>query len=184
MKPHSLKIIKKINDLYKTSNQKEIKLAFDFFEKTDWTLREIINFVLKNHKTQTFDNRIKTTNTRKFHLGSVYFDFTVIEDWEALDDSTDYRLELYLSLINNDNEIIKSASIKNIQTESIFEPFWGTDEDDVLSFTAKMDECLDKVFENIDISKTKNLYSYIFNFFSEFIDKLNNKEVILYEEQY
>lgn len=134
-------------------------------------------FHIKNHTKETTDSRIKTINSRKFNIGSLKFGFNLIEDWEAPDDTTYYYLELILSMQNINDEVIKSAEIKNIQSEQIFDTFWGMGKDDFLSFTEKMDEYTNNIFKNIDSSKTKNLYNYIHNYYSDFIDKINKKEI-------
>ncbi len=179
MKKTSLGEKAEISSLWSTEQQKNITLAFDMFEKQEWTLQEIIEYILKKHKIETTDSRIKAIDSRKFSIGSLQFHFNLIEDWEAPDDTTYYSLELTLSLLDINDKTIKATKIKNIQTKETFDPFWGMESDDKLSFTEKMEEYTAKILKNIDQSKTKNLYDYIYNYYSNFIDKINNKEISL-----
>jgi len=175
-----MKKIKDVSKLYKTGLQKDIKLAFDFFEKLCWNSNDIIKYIIHFHRTETTDSRIKAIDNRKFSIGPLHFIYNVIEDWEAPDITTYYFLELSISLKDINDEIVKSAIIKEIQSETTEDPFWGMSEDDYLSFTEKMFECTNKIFENIDTSKTENLYDYLYHYFYDYIDKINNKEIILY----
>ena len=44
--PKSIFSINKINKLYNSGVQSDIKIAFDLFEKEAWTLKQIIEFVV------------------------------------------------------------------------------------------------------------------------------------------
>ncbi len=171
--------INKVNKLYKSDNQKDLKNAFDLFEKENWTLKQIIDYVLENHIEETYDKDLfDMVDGRTFSIGPLCFKFVVHDDWEPLDIETDKKLVLYITLKDIDGNEIISSTIKNIQTETLSIVF--IDKEDIPSFAEKMDECLWKVFENVDLTKTKNLYQYISSYYVDYLDKINIGEIELY----
>ena len=116
-----------------------------------------------------------------FNVGPLCFEFIVHDDWEPLDIETYKKLVLYISLKDIDGIKIVSSTIKNIQTETLSIIF--VDMEDIPSYTKKMDECMWKVFENVDLGKTKNLFQYISSYFIDYLDKINTGEIKLYDWQ-
>ena len=168
--------INRIAELYKSGNQSNIKIAFDIFEKGNWTLKQIIDFILESHVEESYDEDLfNMLDERAFCIGPLCFKFVVLDDWEPLDVETDKRLELNLVLKDiNGNEII-SGNIRNIQTETLSIVF--INKEDIPSFAEKMDECLWKVFENTDLLKSENLYDYLVAFYKPYLAKINTGEI-------
>ncbi len=171
--------IEKVSSLYSTEMQANIKIAFDLLEQEEWTLKQIINFVLENHKKETYDDRLyDMLESRTFSIGALCFEFVVLDDWEPLDIETFKKLVLYITLKDiNGNEII-SSNIREIQTETLSIIF--VDKEDIPSFSEKMDECMWKIFENTDLSKTKSLFQYINSYYGGYLKKMNKGGIELY----
>jgi len=172
--------IDKINKLYESRNQSDFKLAFDLFEEEKWTLKQIVHFILENHVKETSDKDLfNMIDGRTFSVGPLYFKFVVHDDWEPLDIETDKKLELYITLKDINGNGIVSSSIKNIQTETLSIVF-ALDKKDIPSFTEKMDECTWKVFEASNLQETDNLYNNLNSVYLNYIDKIEKKEIELY----
>lgn len=172
--------INKINKLYESGNQSDLKLAFDLFEKEKWTLKQIIDFVLENHIKETYDKDLfYMVDERVFSIGSLYFKYVVHDDWEPLDIETDKKLVLYITIKDIDGNEIISSCIKHIQTETLSIVF-ALDKEDIPSFTEKMDECTWKVFEETNLQETENLYDDLNSVYLNYIDKIEKKEIELY----
>ena len=171
--------IKKINKLYRSGTQTNLKIAFDLFEKEEWTLKQIIEFVVLNYKKETYDESLyDMLDSRTFSIGPLCFEFEVLDDWEPLDVETFKKLVLYITIKDiNDNKII-SSNISNIQTETLSIVF--VDKEDIPSFTEKMDECMWKVFENAELSKIKNVFQYINSYYGDYLHAVNIGEIELY----
>jgi len=172
--------INKINKLYKSGDQSDLKLAFDLFEEEKWTLKQIVHFVLENHVKETYDKDLfHMIDGRAFSIGPLYFKYVVHDDWEPLDIETDKKLVLYITLKDIYGVEIVSSCIEHIQTETLSIVF-ALDQEDIPSFTEKMDECTWKVFEASNLQETENLYDNLNSVYLNYIDKIEKKEIELY----
>lgn len=171
--------LRRINKLYKSGKQKDLKKAFNFFEQEKWTLKQIIEFVIENYKTETSIADLQNMiDRRAFQLGPLHFKFVVFDDWEPLDVDTTYKLELHLGILDLKDEEIMFCVIEHIQSEDMSVVFLPNKKD-TPSFTEKMDECTWKVFAGLDLQENENLYAYLNSYFIDFIDKIDKKEIVL-----
>lgn len=177
--PQNPSFLETVNKLYQSESQKNIKIAFDLFEKEEWTLQKIITFVIQNHKKEKQHN-LGIIKSRSFYIGPVHFYFDVADDWEALDTHSNYTLSLTISLLDLNKNIIVTSTLNNLLTKE-FDSYFGPNDDneDLLSFFITMEEYTWKVLEHFDCTKTKNLYDELSSFYLDFLTLVNNGDIIV-----
>jgi len=172
MKPHKESDNAEIYELHKTQDQANIKKAFDLIDKQEWSLKKVIDYVLKNHVFEGhYRLDMNLVDSRFFYLGPLHFYFTAKEYKEQFDLLTKYKLSLYLyfSIDDKYGASINDVVFKDIQTIALSD--FEKDEE-MRPFDKQIDEYIEKILSGIDTTKTKDLYSYILSYYSDFIDKI------------
>lgn len=83
-------------------------LSFEQAEREEWTLKQLVQYILQNKVTTTYDNVMtRFIDHRVFFLGYLKFEFKLYFDNEPLEIETYYELYFKLTLIDDSGVAIK-----------------------------------------------------------------------------
>ena len=168
-----------ISRLYETHEQANIKKAFELIDKQEWSLKETIDYVFKNHIIENelllgMRVKINLIDCKFFYIGPLHFYFTAKKiSEEQFGTLTTSKLSLWLFLSVDDiyGGSIKKVTFKDIQIIKLSDINFEKKEE-MRPFDKKIDEYINKILSGVDRTKTRDLYSYITSYYSDFIDKV------------
>lgn len=159
--------IKEVDDLYRTKLQLNIKKAFDIFESSNFSLKDIIKYVILYHSKEKYDYDLpEYLSEKEFIIGPLLIKFYMLEDYESLDIDTYYVMNYSVSLLSENNEVLKVNYVDDIHTTMINTVFPSVKKNELIVVKTKVEEATWDIFKDLDKSRVNELYQCLVESFN------------------